>query len=161
MSNCSDPYTAALAAAMRWLSRREYAQLELHTKLSQRGFSDPIATKVMLELQAENLQSDQRYAETYTRARIKRGYGPKCIAYELQQKQISSKLIEQNLQMYNEEYWKELARNLVYKKINGKTLTNLTDKAKLVRFLQQKGYTHDQISYALRDITSSNEIEIG
>ena len=77
---------SCLAVAIDLLSRREHSQLELRKKLVAKGFADDEVDELLLRLHEENLQSDERYAESYVRQRVDKGYGPIRIRQELRQK---------------------------------------------------------------------------
>jgi regulatory protein len=74
---------------MNYLARREHSQEELRLKLSQRGFSERLINEVIGELRDENLQSDARFAEVFTRSRVAKGYGVYRIRQELRQRGIA------------------------------------------------------------------------
>src|SRR5690554_546207 len=79
-------------AALRLLARREHSVAELSRKLLQRGWREPEAEATIARLAAENLQSDQRFAESYARSRAARHYGPLRIRAELAERGIDRDL---------------------------------------------------------------------
>ena len=72
----------------RLLTRRDHSYKELIEKLVVKGF-DRFESQAIVDILAEQgWQSDQRFAESYTRYRIKKGFGPVKISFELQQRGI-------------------------------------------------------------------------
>ncbi|HHO68381.1 MAG TPA: regulatory protein RecX, partial [Gammaproteobacteria bacterium] len=83
---------------MRLLARREHSVLELRRKLEQRGWQGGPLDEVLDSLVDQNLLSDRRFAEVYTRTRIERGYGPLRIRAELRERGIDAALAEAALE---------------------------------------------------------------
>jgi len=75
------------------LARREHSRSELAAKLAARGVGSEIAEHVLAELSAGALQSDERFAEDYARARIERGYGPEQILAGLRERGIDETIL--------------------------------------------------------------------
>jgi regulatory protein len=75
------------------LARREHSRSELAAKLAARGVGSEIAEHVLAELSAGALQSDERFAEDYARARIERGYGPEQILAGLRERGIDEAIL--------------------------------------------------------------------
>ena len=79
-------------AALDYLARREYSFYELNKKLYSKfpTFEVGIILDVVRALRAENLQSDERFVESYSRYRKSRGFGYKHIRHSLCQKKIEN-----------------------------------------------------------------------
>jgi regulatory protein len=75
------------------LARRQHSRSELAAKLAARGVGSEIAEHVLAELSAGALQSDERFAEDYARARIERGYGPEQILAGLRKRGIDEAIL--------------------------------------------------------------------
>ena len=86
-------------AALDYLARREYSFYELNKKLYSKfpTFEVGIILDVVRALRAENLQSDERFVESYSRYRKSRGFGYKHIRHSLCQKKVEHHVIEQYL----------------------------------------------------------------
>jgi regulatory protein len=67
------------------LAGRDHSKKELLQKLASKNYGRDSALAVIDELASEGWQDDLRYAESYARSRILKGYGPVRIAYELRQ----------------------------------------------------------------------------
>lgn len=83
----------AKRTALRLLARREHSRSELAAKLAARGVGSEVAEHVLAELSACALQSDERFAEDYARARIERGYGPEQILAGLRERGIDQAIL--------------------------------------------------------------------
>ena len=152
--NHLDPsYTNAKASVLRWLSRREYAQSELKLKLQQHGIAKEIIETILFEATEQGWQSELRYAEMFVRAKRMRYYGPKRIVYDLQQKGLTDDLISRVMQAYDEEAWINLAQDYSRKQAFHLQSQEFNEKAKWMRKLEQRGYTHEQIKAAWAALT--------
>ena len=100
------------------------------------------------QLTAEGLQSDERLAEAFIRARANRGQGPIKIKAELRQKGISDQIISQAM-LESEQDWFLLAADVAarkFREFEPNTKIDAKDRAKRSRFLQQRGFSFDHIS---------------
>lgn len=141
--------------AMNYLARREHSRAELSRKLQASGFDlDEIET-TLDQLTADSLLDDLRYAESYTRSRINRGFGPIRIQHELCERGVSKVIAEEVLSAWSGR-WLQLAREQQRKKYP-QTATNYQEKAKQARFLQYRGFTSEQIRQAVDDTVSGPE----
>ena len=137
-------------AAMDLLSRREHSRIELKRKLEQRfPASDPLLVQVLDELAEQKLQSDERFTEAFVRFRAMKGQGPLKIAAELRQRGISDSLCNRHLGSEGRD-WFEAALLVSQKRFGGLQYRDARERAKRQRFLQQRGFSADQIHYALQ-----------
>lgn len=88
-----DPLPIIRLRAMGLLARREHSHLELHRKLADR-FPEHVdlLDQVLVGLQQDNLQSDERFAEAFVSSRVRKGQGPHRISMELQQRGLDQPL---------------------------------------------------------------------
>jgi regulatory protein len=86
--------------AVQILAQRAHGVAELSQKLRQRFPADCHATiaEVVADLQALGYCDDRAFAEMFLRVRLARGFGPRRIALELQQKGIDKTLSQRLLQ---------------------------------------------------------------
>ncbi len=137
---------------MELLARREHSQQELRQKLAIRyGHDDPDVVMdiddCIAGLEADLLQSDQRYTEAYVAMRKRKGYGPMRLQTELRDKGIDPEMIAAELN--NPEHdWYEQARLVLHKKFSEIALDH-KERARQMRFLQYRGFYHDQIQEAV------------
>ena len=132
-------------AAMDLLARREHSRQELQRKLARRFAVDAeVIFSVINQLTQEGLQSDQRLAEALLRYRTNRGQGPLKIKAEMREKCIESDLIEQIFDEANID-WFDLALRVLEKRYGDGSAVDASERAKRTRFLQQRGFSFDQI----------------
>ncbi len=136
-------------AALRLLARREHSRRELERKLEARGAEGGVLGAVIEELAAEGLQSDGRYCEVHVRGRFERGYGPRRIRAELREHGLEAALIEQACAEYATR-WVERAAAVYERKYAGLPAADATERARRQRFLEQRGFTAEQIRAVLR-----------
>ena len=134
--------------ALSWLARREYGRAELIGKLVQRGCEEEAAARIVAALTAEGLVSDDRFIEALLHVRRVRGYGPLYIRRELEEKGIDRGTIEHWLDAGSRD-WVEDVKRVNKKKFGGEQPASLAERAKRTRFLQSRGFTHEQIRRAL------------
>lgn len=148
----------AYAAAVGLLARREHSARELAAKLGQRGVLAEVAAAVLQRLQAERLQSDERFAEGYLRQRSEKGYGPERIRGELRERGVGDSIISASFHNAEQDEgvdWFELATRAYAKKFGRRPIEDIKDRAKRQRFMQYRGFSHEQIAEAIES-TSNN-----
>lgn len=131
--------------AMNLLARRENSTHELITKLTIAGFDHDEVIKVIARLTEQNLQSDQRFAESYTQYRSNRGFGSQKIRQELKKRGVEVEIINNALN-YTTIDWFALATTARCKRFGEQNPKDYKERAKQQRFLQYRGFTHEQIS---------------
>ncbi len=137
-------FSSTLHRAVYLLARREHSAEELKVKLDQKGFDPVIIDVVIAKLQDENLQSDDRFTESFVNERKRRGHGPIKIQHELRQKGVSSLLIQAYIDVQSHE-WTQIAQLEYQKKYVNKEVNNYNEWTKRARFLQSRGFTTPQI----------------
>jgi regulatory protein len=135
-------------AAMNWLARREYSLAELRTKLAEREFTPDVVEATVAALAADNLVSDERFAEALVAVRVRKGQGPVRISAELKRRGINRELIHLNLDAAGLE-WNNLAREVRHKKFGAMMPADFKEKARQMRFLEYRGFTGENIRSAL------------
>ena len=146
--NWKRPEDAAAAAdpreleriAVGLLARREHSRAELAQKLATRGFAPADIESLLDRLAAQRLQSDSRFAEAYVRARAGRGYGPQRIRAELRERGLTAELIDHALAAQPaadtpriDDIWR--------RKYAGRLPADYRERARQMRFLQQRGFS--------------------
>lgn len=135
--------------AIGLLARREHSRQELRSKLLSRGCEQEELEQLLRGLEAEGLQSDERYTESYVRSRMDRGFGPLRIQAELRQRGVSDGLIEQFLD-FRSSAWKQRAQEVWAKKY-GEQAGDFKERARQARFLQGRGFSTQIISQILNN----------
>ena len=99
---------ARAITAMRMLALREHSATELEQKLCGKGHANGVVAQVLEELQRLDLQSDDRFVDSFFRGRLTKGHGPVRIRHDLIRKGIDETLVEATLTQ-QAEFWIELA----------------------------------------------------
>jgi regulatory protein len=131
--------------AVSYLARRDPSALELSRKLKKSGFDEFEIEDSLAKLQQAGLQSDRRYAESFVNSRINRGYGSVRIRMELKERGVASDIITDSLQQAEID-WFALAAEVRSKRFGEHDPEDFKDRAKQQRFLQYRGFTHDEIT---------------
>ena len=127
------------------LSRREHSFKEVIEKLKNRVNSEKRLFEELTKLKEENLQSDERFAESYTRSRSVKGFGPEKIFFELKSRGISENLISKIV--YSEQInWMEIIKKEFRKKFSVNNDFTEEDISRAKKFLLQRGFEFDQIN---------------
>jgi regulatory protein len=135
---------------MDFLARREHSEQELARKLTTRGYSAEAVEATLAALVADHLLSNARFAEAFVHSRIQRGSGPQKIRAELRERGISDELIDDSLEAHADS-WRELAREVREKRFGRGQPGDFRERSRQMRFLQQRGFSAEQIRGAFQD----------
>jgi len=140
--------------ALRYLSMREHSRLELGRKLARYAQESDDVETLLDELEAAKFLSQERFAESLVHRRAAR-FGNQRILTELQSHRISDEsLSDIRNQLSKDEV--ERARTILERKY-AKAPEDAAERAKQMRFLQQRGFSHDAIRAAMRTRESDDE----
>ncbi len=130
---------------IRLLTRREHSQQELINKLAIKGF-DRFESQIVVDILAgQDWQSDQRFAESYARYRIRKGFGPIKIGFELQQRGIGKFDLDTTLLDLADD-WNEIIESVYLKKYSDDKVLVNKEWLKRNRFLLQRGFSSEMVS---------------
>jgi regulatory protein len=144
----AEVYQRAYATALRLLVRREHSAQELRHKLNERRCPLAVAEEVVAALREEGALSDRRFAEVYVQGRFERGFGPLRITAELRERGVEQRLIDATLEEYAPA-WQASARRQRDKRFGPRLPAAFSDRVPQMRFLQQRGFSAEQIHAAL------------
>jgi regulatory protein len=147
-TDSTDPSQIRQAALGR-LARREHSKAELQDKLTRKGFEEQVITNVLTELEQQGLLSDERFTEAYVRYRGNLGFGPRRIEQELRERGVPDHLIAAYLDS-SDSHWLDEVRQVRQKRFGAGVPSDYKDRAKQMRYLQYRGFTHEQINGAFR-----------
>lgn len=132
---------------MDLLARREHSRLELTRKLVSRSFDESLVSVVLDELENDGLLSAERFLQSFVETRYARGQGPKRIERELADRGIESSAGYLDDPRFD---WATLARETRSRRFGKAMPTDFREKARQMRFLEYRGFSRDQIRYALK-----------
>ncbi len=142
------PDYSATECAINLLSRRDHGTYELAQKLTTKGYSDNDIQQAIMYCQQKQYLDDLRYAKGQVRQHIAKGHGEARIKQALSQKRLEAHDINRALEK-EEIDWFELAKQTAEKKFKAKPAQDKKEYAKQVRFLLYRGFSFEQINYAL------------
>jgi regulatory protein len=129
--------------ALKLLSQREHSRYELKRKLLKKNVDAEQVESVLDELSADQLQSDERFLNSYIHYRSESGYGPRRIAAELAERGIRQ--ISPLLMNENDAAWKAKLETVWRKKFNREQPRDAKAKAQQIRFLIYRGFNPEQV----------------
>jgi regulatory protein len=132
---------------MDLLARREHSRLELKRKLVARSFDESLVSVVLDELENDGLLSAERFLQSFVESRYARGQGPKRIERELADRGVESSAGYLDDPRFD---WATLARETRIRRFGKAMPTDFREKARQMRFLEYRGFSRDQIRYALK-----------
>ena len=135
--------------AMNFLARREHSAYELIQKLKNRELDEDEIVAVIKQLQVENLQSDNRFTESFINQRVNAGFGPIKIRHELRHKGVDDALVDMFLQNYHDE-WQALMVQQRIRKFGSEIPKDYKLKMKQARFLQNRGFSPESVMRLFR-----------
>ena len=142
------------ARALRYLSAREHSRLELARKLAAYAQEGEDVEALLDNLEAAKLLSQQRFSESLVRRRSER-YGNSRILMELQSHGIEGEaLTDIKAELVEDEG--QRATSILRRKFDQPPV-DATERAKCMRFLQQRGFSHRAIQVALKGLEQGEE----
>lgn len=152
----------AHAFCLRLLTARARTRAELADRLAKRGYPDEIATDVLDRLTDAGLVDDEEFAAQWVRSRrAHTGRGKRALAAELRTRGVGDDVIAVALDGIDAGAERDLAEQLVSKKLRRETLGG-TDEAKVMRrlvgMLARRGYSQSMaVSVASAALAAERE----
>ena len=135
------------ARALKYLSAREHSRLELTRKLSRYAQEGDDIEGLLDALEAAKLLSESRFSESLVRRRATR-YGNSRILSELQTHGIDGGALQEIRSSLAQD---EASRaKEVWRKKFDRPPADAAERAKQMRFLQQRGFSHGAIQAVMR-----------
>lgn len=151
-------------SAMNILALREHSIAELRKKLKRKierkyklSENSDVSAEPCIEEQAEqwietilqqliadNLLNESRFTESFVRFRISKGSGPVKICHELNERGISSELINDALDS-SYEFWQKHIEMVHNKRFGDKIPNDYKEQTTQSRFLYQRGFSGESI----------------
>lgn len=133
----------------RYLSMREHSKSELAEKLLKKNYQSELIIRCIDEFTEKGLQSDYRYAESYIRSKFNDHKGENFIKLSLKNKGISTDLINEIMQGYDDQAWLKQAISALEKKAYKDDLNESEQKKKQNAFLNSRGFSFKIIEKAI------------
>ena len=143
--------------AVGLLARREHTRLELERKMGRVAGATPEKIAQALDrLEAENLLSEERFAEEFTRSRMN-GWGRRKLERELQRRGVSRQLAQSTLEQMLTVDERGRALGVLRLRHRGGGGLDSAMRAKLMRFLLSRGFDAHVAKAALQDICAGDD----
>ena len=126
------------------LSRREHSKYELVLKLKRRVDSSDKLLKEIDKLSDQNLQSDERFSESYIRSRYNSGFGPSRIKYDLSKRRVAESIINDAFRDIDLNWLEKLKKENI-KKYGNENPKNMQELSKRTKFFVQRGFDQEMI----------------
>lgn len=138
----SDEEDRALSKAIHFLKFRPRSRMEITRHLERKGFDDTCINAVICRLESFGYVNDRSFAAAWVDSRERnRPRGKFALQYELSQKGVAEKIVEEVLADYDEE---SAAHRAVKSRAESlRKLDEKTMKIKLYAFLQRRGFTFE------------------
>ncbi len=149
--NGADTAPELKARALRHLARREHSRAELARKLAPYAESPEALGQLLDALAAKKQLSDERYAEARAH-QLARKYGAARIRQDLRAKGVADELIER----LGGDGELARARAIVARKYRSPATTPM-ERARRMRFLQSRGFSHDTIRRVMSSVSSADD----
>ena len=135
------PHQAKLKAEA-YCAYQERSQQEVRDKLYDWGLHMEDVEQIISELISTNFLNEERYANAFALGKFRiKGWGKIKIQQHLKAKRVSTPLIKIALQQIDLDEYEEKLTDIIKKKSTvSLQQLSLQDKAKLVRYLQSKGF---------------------
>jgi len=135
-------------AILYYCKYQERCHNEVRNKLYELGFSTITVDDQISELIAADILNEERFAKTYTRGKWRMlHWGRNKIKQQLKLKNVSEYCIKKALREIPEDDYLSKLEELTIKKWNELRIERSTQmkKAKVYRYLLQKGYEQDLV----------------
>jgi len=126
------------------LSRREHSKYELVLKLDRRVDSSDKLLKEIDKLSDQNLQSDERFSESYIRSRYNSGFGPSRIKYDLSKRRVAESIINDAFREIDLNWVEKLKKENI-KKYGNENPKNMQELSKRTKFFVHRGFDKEMI----------------
>lgn len=146
----------ALSNAIKYLTYRQRSESELIAYLDRRSYGNNVVNYVLRELKRYGYIDDLKYAHDFIISQQRKGHGIKRIRYDLQQKNIDEKIIDEKINEYfDPEDELERAKSLIENR--KRKLDEEYEKwlKRQATFLQRRGFDNNIIYKVLKDYNPS------
>jgi regulatory protein len=135
------------ARALKYLSAREHSRLELARKLARYAQEGDDVEALLDALQAANFLSEERFSESLVRRRAAR-FGNARILSELQSHGVDADAVDMARSSLSENECERATS--VWRRKFSQAPTDAAERARQIRFLQQRGFSSRAIRAVLR-----------
>nr|WP_240956291.1 regulatory protein RecX [Wenzhouxiangella sp. XN79A] len=114
-------------------------------KLVRKGWPAELVDGAVNELASEGLQSDRRFAESFARQRVEKGYGPVRIGAELRQRGIDEGTAEGALESLGVDFF-ELAASVYHRRYRGRPAPgDIKERSRRYQAMLRRGFSSEHL----------------
>ncbi len=148
----------ALSRVQFICSKQEKCCSEIRKKLQSWGINSQEQEEIIDSLIDDKFIDENRFTPVFVRDKFRfNRWGRIKIAYHLRQKQIPSDIIENALQEIDEQEYISTLTNLLQSKLKGlKEVDKYQLKAKLLRFIQSRGFESNLANNIIEELLEQN-----
>ncbi len=148
------PSISLKARALRYLSAREHSRTELARKLARYAQESDDIPALLNELEKARFLSEERFTESLINRRSAR-FGNSRILHELKEHGITGEALAEVKPKLEQD---EAARAIeVWRSKFGRKASSSSERAKQMRFLQQRGFSFGSIKAAMQTELDAEE----
>jgi len=142
-----DEYNQYLQKMMALCSNSEKCEYDIEQKLRKYNVPEDDRQKILSDLQEHDFINHTRYVEAFINDKLNfNHWGKRKIAYALHAKNIDETLIQTKLDEIEPEYYERILEEELEKKISKIPYpVDKEGKAKIIRFLTQKGFEYGKV----------------
>ncbi len=144
-------YDKIITRAAKLCSTAEKCSHDVRTKMISWGLAEQEADKAIACLVEQKFLDDTRFARYFVKDKLKfNKWGRIKIGYALRQKQLPEDVINEALREINEDAYTEILDQLIRHKMRSAGNLNIpANKAKVLRYAAQKGFTAEEVYRSL------------
>lgn len=135
---------------IRLLADREHSRLEMRRKLLARDYDPAAVEEALQSLEKQGLLSDERFTEQYINVLKRKGFGPLRMRSLLRERGINDTMIHEWVDNREDE-WRHLMVQTARRKFGDSKGEDFSQKSKIARFLEYRGYPEFMIRDYLFD----------
>jgi len=149
----------ALEKAMKYCAYQERSHLEVRQKILSWGVPEEDADEVISELVLENFLNESRFAEAYTRGKLRlKRWGKQKIKQGLLAKDVSEYCMKDALESIDqEEYFSIFSAELEKKVASVQQPFSFEGKGKIAAYLIRRGWEPQMVWSELKQIEKDND----
>lgn len=139
--------------AEAYCAYQERSQQEVRDKLYSWGLHLEDVEQIISDLISSNFLNEERFAKAFVLGKFRiKGWGKIKIQQHLKAKRVSVPLIKIALQQIDLDDYEQKLKDLIQRKVGDElSQLSLTERAKLVRYLQSKGYENSLIFEKIKE----------
>lgn len=134
-------YQKALAYAFFLLKYRLRSVYEIRDRLKRKGYQPDDIEKVVDFLTEQGYLDDRQFSLSFARAKLRRGFGPARVKYELRRLGIPENEARDAVQ----EAGREVRGNMILRDLARRIIERKKDRNKAIRYLMQRGFRYAEI----------------